>query len=170
MVIVIRKGRRTGSLVKLAKSKTFEQVISEIRCKIKPEDNGAKVSSTRKTKADGVLIEFGLKTTNQNEICIFSMWKSHCGGSHRAIRKETPTQRERKIRWVVCRVWMQRAKYYRSLDCRHTSSTCRRSDKRRVYKKKRILRSSLGASAETFTHIAGSGRYPVLTTEGLKRA
>lgn len=67
-------GRRRGTrppalLIKPTKRKTFAKVLSEIRYKIMPEDNGTEVSSIRKTKFGGVLVELCLRTTNKVTFC-----------------------------------------------------------------------------------------------------
>ncbi|CAD7087787.1 unnamed protein product [Hermetia illucens] len=64
-----RRTRPPALLIKPAAGKTFAEVLSEIRYKIKPEDNGAEVSSIRKTKGGGVLVELGPKTINKVTFC-----------------------------------------------------------------------------------------------------
>ena len=67
-----RKRRRTrpsALLIKPTEGKTFAEVLSEIRYRMKPEENGAEVSSIRKTRSGGVLVELGPKTTNKSTFC-----------------------------------------------------------------------------------------------------
>ena len=64
-----RRTRPPALLIKPTEGKTFAEVLSEIRYKIKPEDNGAEVSSIRKTKGGGVLVELGPKTINKVTFC-----------------------------------------------------------------------------------------------------
>lgn len=66
----MRRRRRTSALfLKLTEEKTFVEVLIDILYKIKPQDNGAEVSSIRKRVGDGVFFEIGLKTTDKGMHC-----------------------------------------------------------------------------------------------------
>ncbi|CAD7080718.1 unnamed protein product [Hermetia illucens] len=63
-----RRTRPPALLIKLTEGKTFPDVFSEIRYKIK-SDSGAEMSSIRKTKGGGGLVELGPRTTNKATLC-----------------------------------------------------------------------------------------------------
>lgn len=64
-----RRCARHSALFYLNRQKVFVNVLTEIRYEINPQDNGAKVSSIRKTKGRGGPFELCPKRANIGTFC-----------------------------------------------------------------------------------------------------